>query len=220
MKKALVIGHRGGIGAALAAALDTKGFAVTGLGRAEGFDLTQPDTIAASLGALDGPFDVVVMATGILAPPGGQPEKRLAAVTADGMAQVMAVNAIGPALVLGQVARLLPKASRAVVMVLSARVGSIGDNDLGGWHSYRASKAALNMILRGAAIEMVRSHPQAICVALHPGTVATPFTAGYAGRHPTVAPEVAAEHLLAVIDGLTPADTGSFRDWRGDVVAW
>ena len=219
MKKALVIGHRGGIGAALVAALAARGVAVTGLGRAEGFDLTRPETLAV-LGTLDGPFDLVLMATGILAPPGQQPEKRLAAVTAESMAQVMAVNAIGPALVLGQVARLLPKPTRSVVAVLSARVGSIGDNDLGGWHSYRASKAALNMILRGAAIELARSHPQAVCVALHPGTVATPFTAGYAGRHPAVPPADAAANLLAVIDGLTPADTGTFRDWRGDVVPW
>jgi len=133
---------------------------------------------------------------------------------------VMAVNAIGPALVLGHMARLLPRDRRAVVAVLSARVGSIGDNRIGGWHSYRASKAALNQIVRGAAIEIGRTHRQAVCVALHPGTVATSFTAGYAGRHPTVAPDEAATNLLAVLDGLTPAQSGGFYDYAGVVVPW
>ena len=98
---------------------------------------------------------------------------------------------------------------------LSARVGSIGDNRLGGWISYRAAKAAQNQILRSAAIEIARKRPGAIVVALHPGTVATPLTARYAGGHPTVAPETAAANLLAVLDGLTPADTGGFFAWDG-----
>jgi NAD(P)-dependent dehydrogenase (short-subunit alcohol dehydrogenase family) len=123
-------------------------------------------------------------------------------------------------MVLRESSRLLPRAGRAVLAVLSARVGSIGDNRLGGWHSYRASKSALNQILRGTAIELARTHRDAACVALHPGTVATPFTAAYAGTHPTIRPATAAANLLAVIDGLTLAATGSFLDWQGQTIPW
>jgi NAD(P)-dependent dehydrogenase (short-subunit alcohol dehydrogenase family) len=156
----------------------------------------------------------------VLGAEGRAPEKTLRAIDGAAMAEVMAVNAVGPALVLSEVPRLLPKAGRSVVAVLSARVGSIGDNRLGGWHSYRASKAALNMIVRGAAVELSRSHREAVCVALHPGTVATRFTEDYRGRHAAVAPEVAAENLLGVMEGLSVADTGGFFDWAGEVVPW
>ena len=104
--------------------------------------------------------------------------------------------------------------------VLSARVGSIGDNRLGGWHGYRAAKAALNQIVRTCAVELARSHPQAALVALHPGTVATPLTAAYAGGYPTVTPDVAARNLLAVLDGIGAAQSGLFFDWKGERVEW
>jgi len=220
MERALVIGATGGIGGAVAAALRAQGVAVTGLSRREGLDVTDPVAVARVMGALEGPFDLVLVAVGMLAPAGGAPEKALRAIEAAAMAEVMAVNAIGPALILREVPRLIPRAGRSVVAVLSARVGSIGDNRLGGWHSYRASKAALNQIVRGAAIELQRTHREAICVALHPGTVATGFGAGHGGRHEAVAPEVAAQHLLGVIAGLSPAQTGGFFDWRGEVVPW
>ena len=116
--------------------------------------------------------------------------------------------------------RLLPRKGRSVFAALSARVGSIGDNRLGGWYSYRASKAALNQVLRSGAIEIARSHREAIVTALHPGTVATSFTAEYRGRHPAVAPQTSAENLLRVIDGLTPADSGNFYDWQAERIAW
>jgi NAD(P)-dependent dehydrogenase (short-subunit alcohol dehydrogenase family) len=182
--------------------------------------LRDPAAVERCLGALAGPFDLVFVATGILAPPGGRPEKALAAVEAAVLAEVFAVNTIGPALVLRHVPHLLRRDGRGVCAVLSARVGSIGDNAIGGWHSYRASKAALNQIVRGAAIELKRSHKEAVCVALHPGTVATPFTADYAGRHATVTPEVAARNLLGVIAGLTPAQSGGFYDYAGAEVPW
>ena len=130
------------------------------------------------------------------------------------------VNAIGPAMVLKHALRLVPRDGRAVVGVLSARVGSIGDNALGGWYSYRTAKAAVNQVVRTAAIELRRTRPEAILVALHPGTVATGFTAAYADRYPTAAPAQAAADLLSVLDGLSPADTGSFFDWRGERVPW
>lgn len=220
MDKALVVGATGGIGQAVVAALMARGVSVTGLSRRDGLDVTDPAAVKRVLGAVDGPFDLVFVAVGVLAPNGGTPEKSLAAVDAGAMAQVMAVNAIGPALILRHVARLLPQDRRGVVGLLSARVGSIEDNQIGGWYSYRASKAALNQIVHGAAIELGRSHKQSICVALHPGTVETPFTADYAGRHKTTPAPEAAASLLAVLDGLTPAESGGFFDYAGRVVPW
>ena len=105
-------------------------------------------------------------------------------------------------------------------VVLSARVGSIGDNALGGWYSYRAAKAALNQLIHTAAIEIARSHREAVVVCLHPGTVETRFTRDYSAGHSTVAPDTAAANLLAVLDGLTPADTGGFFDWAGVRIPW
>lgn len=221
MNNALIIGASGGIGAAVALELESRGAAVTRLSRsADGFDVTDPSSVDRHLDALDGPFDLIFVAVGILAPQGSGPEKALSAIDAQSMAQVLAVNTIGPALILRHVPRLLAKGGPAVAAILSARVGSIGDNQIGGWHAYRASKAALNQIIRGAAIELGRSHKQAACVALHPGTVETPFTATYAGRHRTMPASDAAAHLLAVIDGLTPARTGRFFDYAGTEVPW
>ena len=221
METALVIGATGTIGGALCRALGARGVEVTGLSRrTEGFDLTDPEAAEARLAALPGPFDLILVATGALEIGGAAPEKTIRAVTAEGMAAQFALNAIGPALVLRHAARLLPRGRRAVFAALSARVGSIGDNRLGGWVSYRASKAALNQILRTAAIELARTHREAICAALHPGTVRGPLTETYLGRHPAVAPEEAARNLLSVIDGLSSADTGGFFDWAGKPVPW
>jgi NAD(P)-dependent dehydrogenase (short-subunit alcohol dehydrogenase family) len=151
---------------------------------------------------------------------GFRPEKSVKALDGVAMAAQFALNAIGPALVLKHVWRLIPKDRAAKVAVLSARVGSIGDNRLGGWHGYRAAKAALNQIVRTCAVELARTHPQAALVALHPGTVATGLTAAYAGGHPTVTPEVAAENLLAVLERVGAAQSGQFFDWKGEVVPW
>jgi NAD(P)-dependent dehydrogenase (short-subunit alcohol dehydrogenase family) len=116
--------------------------------------------------------------------------------------------------------RLLPREGRAVFAALSARVGSIGDNGFGGWYSYRTAKAALNQMIHTGAIELGRSHREAICVALHPGTVETEFTRKYLGRHPAVPAPEAAENLLRVIAGLQPEDSGGFFDWQGKPVPW
>ncbi|MBF9030535.1 SDR family oxidoreductase [Rhodobacterales bacterium HKCCE3408] len=219
-ERALIIGASGGIGAALAAELSARGADVTGLSRRDdGLDVTDPASVDRVLGALEGPFDRIVVATGILAPEDGGPEKSLDAIDADAMARVFAVDAIGPALVLRHVPRLLPREGRSVTGVLTARVGSIGDNRMGGWYSYRAAKAAANQIVHGAAIEIGRKYREAVVVALHPGTVATPFTANYPG-HDKVAPEDAARNLLSVMDGLTVEDSGGFFDWAGKAVPW
>jgi len=218
--RALVLGASGGIGAALAAALEQRGNTVTRLSRSQdGFDLADPDSVAAGLERLDGPFDSLLIASGILAPPDSRPEKSLAEIEARSMAQVLAVNAIGPALVLRHAPRLLPRRGRSVVGVLTARVGSIGDNRLGGWYSYRAAKAAANQIVHTAAIELARTHAEAVVVALHPGTVETAFTQDYPA-HKKVAAAQAAANLLDVLDGLGPEQSGQFFDWAGQVVPW
>lgn len=221
MDNALVVGASGGIGSALARALTDRGARVTALSRGvDGLDLRDPGSVERVMGGIEGPFQAVLIATGILAPAGRSPEKSLAALEADAMAEVMLVNAFGPAMILRHAPRLLPRKERSVLGVLSARVGSIGDNGLGGWHSYRASKAALNQIVRGAAIELARSHREAVVAALHPGTVATPFTSDYAPPHEKLAPEESARRLLDVLDRLTPAETGRFWDHEGRGVPW
>jgi NAD(P)-dependent dehydrogenase (short-subunit alcohol dehydrogenase family) len=221
MKQALVIGASGGIGDALCLELAAQGWQVTGLSRsAQGLDVTQEASIAQHLGAVTGPFQRIIIATGGLEIGGHAPEKALKHLSGEGMAQQFALNTIGPALVLKHAVALLPRDAPCVIAALSARVGSIGDNRAGGWHSYRAAKAALNQIIRGAAIELGRSHKAAVCVALHPGTVATPFTEKYLGRHPSVPASEAAANLLRVMDGLSSADSGQFFDWAGKRVAW
>ncbi len=221
MKQILILGASGGVGSALATAFETRGDKVTGLSRSgDGFDVTDEAIVARHLGALDGPFDVVLVATGALEIDGAEPEKTIRSISQRAMMDQFALNAVGPALVLRHAADLLPRDRRSVFAVLSARVGSIGDNKIGGWISYRAAKAAVNQIVHTAAIELARSHTQSICVALHPGTVKTPFTRKYLARHPAVEPSEAAAHLLGVIDGLDREDTGKFFDWAGKPVPW
>lgn len=221
MEKALIIGASGGIGAALVAVLKARGVTVTGLSRRDdGLDVTDEDRVATCLAGLEPGFDLILVATGALVIDGAEPEKTIRRVTAKAMADQFALNCIGPSLVLKHSLRLLPRDRRAVFAALSARVGSIGDNALGGWYSYRTAKAALNQMIHTGAIELARSHRYALCVALHPGTVATRFTADYAATHDRVPPEQAASNLLGVIDRLTPDETGGFFDWQGKRVVW
>lgn len=221
MARAVVIGASGGIGAALARALAERGLAVTGLSRSgDGLDVTDEASVSAAFARLEGPFEMVLVATGALAPPGRGPEKSLRHLEGGQLAAQFALNAIGPALVLKHALRLMPREGRSVFAALSARVGSIGDNALGGWYSYRASKAALNQLIHTGAIEVARTHRQAICVTLHPGTVDTGFGAEFHRGMQTVTPDEAAANLLRVLDGLTPADTGGFFDWSGARVPW
>ena len=219
MTNALIIGASGGIGSAMAAEIKARGGQVTSLSRrVNGLDVTNPAKVDDLLGTLDGPFQTVFVATGILAPKGDMPEKQLATIDASAMAHVLAVNTIGTANILRHLPRLMPKRGRAVASILTARVGSITDNRIGGWHSYRASKAAANMLIRGAAIEMSRTHKDAIVTAMHPGTVATPFTQDYASTHKTVPAADTAKLLCDVMARLQT--TGTFVDYTGAEIPW
>ena len=219
---AVVIGASGGIGAAVASLLNTSGrFAVVhALSRSgTGFDLEDEAAIAAAAAQVaQGPAPTLVfIATGVLHH-GFEPERSYRALTAEHMMRDYRANAIGPALVAKHFLPLTPRDRRAVFAALSARVGSIGDNRLGGWHSYRASKAALNMVLRNLAVELGRTHPKAVVAGLHPGTVDTglsaPFQRGVKPEKLFTADHSAAR-LLAVIDDLSPADSGGVFAWDG-----
>ena len=218
-KNALVIGASVGIGRDLELELETRGYSVTRLSRSQdGFDITCEDSVATALGRIDTPFDLILVASGILSNSQG-PEKSLRSLSAKEMSDLFAANAIGPALVLKHSIKFLHKRKRSIFAALSARVGSIGDNKLGGWYSYRTSKSALNQVLRTASIELARTHKNLVCTAVHPGTVATEFTKNYI-KHQNVSPHQAAIHILNTLDNLTPEDSGHFFDWAGKPIAW
>lgn len=220
----LIFGASGGIGRALADATAAQGDApVLRFSRAGGdFDLHDEASIArcAARAAELGPPRLVLIATGLLSDDHHRPERAIREITPEWMAENFAINTIGPAMIVKHIAPMLPKKGRSVIAALSARVGSISDNRLGGWHSYRASKAALNMVMKGAALELARTRPDAICVTLHPGTVATDLSAPFrsAGEEGVIAPAASAEALLRVIDGLTPAQSGRAFAWDGEEI--
>lgn len=221
MINVLIIGASGGIGGAIAQHHTTRGDSVIELSRSvDGVDITDAQSVAYHLGRLDRSFDRVIVATGALSVNGEPPEKTIRAIDPVAMADQFAVNAIGPALILAHASGLLRKDRASVFSVLSAKVGSIGDNRLGGWVSYRAAKAAVNQIVHTSAIELARSHPQSSVVALHPGTVETPFTSKYLARHASVPADQAAANLVKVMDDLTPAQSGGFYDYSGTVLPW
>ena len=225
---AIVIGSTGGIGAAVLAQLqaDSQFTRVVGLSRSTqpALDLLNEASIQACaqhIASLALPVRLVVDATGTLHGDGMQPEKSWQQLDAVQMAHVFAINAIGPALLMKHFLPLLPKSGKAVFASLSAKVGSIGDNRLGGWYSYRASKAALNQLVHTAAIELRRRAPEAVCVVLHPGTVATTLSSPFAKTGLDVqTPAESAAKLLAVVDELTAADSGGFFNHDGSELPW
>lgn len=186
-------------------------------------DLTDEGSIRAAADAVaaHGPVDAVIVASGLLHRGDIQPEKTLRSIDAESMLEVFRVNTIGPVLLAKHFLPLLRRDARTLFAALSARVGSITDNRLGGWASYRASKAALNMLLRTAAIEHRRRWPETVVVALHPGTVDTPLSSPFQGRVPEgklFTPAFAVERLLDVLNGLDAADSGGFFAWDGQPI--
>ena len=227
----VVIGSTGGIGSALVRALNIALPAgqVLALSRSSvpALDLLQEESlsraaafIAQQSQATGRRLRLVINATGTLHKP-HPPEKSWTQLDGTAMAQVFAINTLGPALLMKHLLPLLPREGKAVFATLSAKVGSIGDNRLGGWYSYRASKAALNQMVRTAAIELRRRHPEALCVALHPGTVETGLSTPFAKTGlDVVSPALAASRLLQVIDGLTASDSGGFFNHDGTALPW
>jgi NAD(P)-dependent dehydrogenase (short-subunit alcohol dehydrogenase family) len=230
---AVVVGAGGAIGAALVGELcsDSRYAKVLAFARrprdlpsgsAEvGYlDLDDEASIeaAASRAAAAGSVRLVICATGLLHDATMNPEKQWSAIRAESMARAFAVNATGPALVARAFLPRLPRSGRSVFAALSARVGSIEDNRRGGWYAYRASKAALNMLIKTFAIELARRAPEALCVGLHPGTVdsalSRPFQAGLPATQ-LFSPAQAAGELLRVLDGLGAADSGGVYAWDG-----
>ncbi len=226
---AVVIGASGGIGAAVCSLLQESKrvgqvLALSRSDPANNIDLADEASIAAAAGrAAQLPnLRLVFVATGLLHDGDDlQPEKALRALDPAAMARNFAVNAIGPALVLKHFAPLLPRQGKAVFAAISARVGSISDNRLGGWYSYRASKAALNMLLKTAAIELGRTRKELVVLGLHPGTVDTglskPFQSNVS-EGKLFTPEQSARYLLEVIDGVTPEHSGSVLAWDAQTV--
>lgn len=224
---AIVIGASGGIGGALMHELarDASFATAIGLGRRSdpALELTDEASIAACAQQVGGMGIVrlIVDATGLLHSATVQPEKSWRQLDPAQITQAFAVNAIGPALLMKHFLPLLPDKGKAVFATISARIGSIGDNRLGGWYSYRASKAALNQFVRTAAVELKRRKPEAICVALHPGTVHTRLSEPFAKSGlDAQSPQFAAHRLLGVIDRLVPAHSGGFLDQRAEPVPW
>ncbi len=233
--RAAIFGSSGGIGKALVAALAQRGVPVLAGSRAGAggdlpgvipfaFDLEDETSIQRAVAGWGEAIpDLVIVATGVLSLPGGiGPERSLRQLDPDAMARIMYLNAIGPALIAKHVLPLFPRDTPASFAAISARVGSIGDNRIGGWHSYRASKAALNMLIRNFAIELGRTHKQALAVGLHPGTVDTQLSEPFQNNLPDgqlTAPDDCAANLLDVLQGLTPANSGEVFDWKGERIA-
>ena len=229
---AAIFGASGGIGAAMCGALAERGVERVYAGSRSGkvpdseavipfaFDLADEASIAAAAAMMaDTPPVLIIVATGSLTLPDGTgPERTYRKLDPSAMQEILLLNTIGPAMIAKHLLPLFPRDRRAVFAALSARVGSIGDNRMGGWHSYRASKAALNMLLKNFAIELGRTHRLAVVAGLHPGTVDTALSEPFQGNVPDeqlFTPKRSAESLLDVLDGLGPTDSGRVFDWAG-----
>ena len=235
--RAALFGARGGIGAALAAQVCADpAYAEVWLGARSllpgdapdahsfVFDSDDEASLAAAASTIGGELDLVLVTTGLLHRAGlPLPEKSYRTLDPAAMTELYRANTIGPAMIAKHFLPLLPRGRRAVFAVLSARVGSIGDNRLGGWHSYRAAKAALNMLVANFAIECRRSHPLAVIAALHPGTVDTALSAPFQRGLPdgqVQPPAAAAAALLETLARLTPDQSGGLYAWDGTRLPW
>lgn len=224
--RALVIGSTGSIGSAFVSLLNTdpRCAGVSELSRQSDPVLVLEDETSIAHAALSvslaGPFELIIDATGALTIDGQGPEKSLQALNADRLMRSFQVNAIGPALVMKHFLPLLAGKHRAIYAKLSARVGSISDNKKGGWYGYRSAKAALNMMLQTAAIETLRKKPEAIFVALQPGTVVSSLTAPFVRQEDCLLPETSAQDMLNAMDALGVVEGAQFIDYSGRPIDW
>jgi len=222
---ALVIGAAGALGAAVVEGLqvDRRCARVWTLGRhtEPAIDYRSETSVALAAERLhdEAPFHLIFVATGALHTAAAQPEKRLADLSYGAMEEIFRINTFGPAMVLRHFAPLLDR-QRSVMALLSAKVGSIGDNRLGGWYSYRASKAALNMMVKTAAIELRRTHTGAVLAALHPGTVKSALSRPFRGDEIGREPRDAVASMLQALDTLGPQDSGCFLAYDGQRLPW
>ncbi|NMY84591.1 SDR family NAD(P)-dependent oxidoreductase [Pseudomonas sp. WS 5411] len=222
--RALVIGASGALGTAFCQLLkeDPRCSVVRELTRLSlpGLDLEEPESIAKAAAELaeEAPYHLILHAAGLLHRKEIKPEKSYSAIEADAFQAVFQVNTLGPALVLRHFLPLLDPLG--AMAVLSAKVGSIGDNRLGGWYAYRASKAALNMLIKTAAIELARTRPQTRLLSLHPGTVISGLSQPFRGASEARPAHIAARELLSLIDRLTAADSGNFFAYNGERLPW
>lgn len=223
--RALVIGASGTIGAEFAALLaaDPRCSGVVGLHRHSlpAIDMQDEASIAAAAQVLAGgtPFHLIIHAVGLLHDEDLMPEKKLSDLRSSSLIKSFSVNAVGPALVLRYFSPLLDKSCSRMVF-LSAKVGSIGDNRLGGWYGYRASKAALNMLVKTASVELKRTTPEAIVIAMHPGTVNSKLSKPFGGETKGRAAGVACREMLNTIDGLHPEQSGQFLSYSAELLPW
>ncbi len=221
----MIIGASGGIGQAFVQLLQANPRCAEVLGvhrhSRPRIDFADEASVSDAVQALSagGKFHLIINAAGVLHNADFMPEKKLADLSYAQLEASFRANTFGPALVLRHFSPLLD-GERGVLAVLSAKVGSIEDNRLGGWYSYRASKAALNMLLKTAAIELKRSKPKAVLVSLHPGTVNTGLSKPFKGEQIGRPALLAAQEMLTVLDGLTVADTGSFVSYTGERLPW
>ena len=219
--RALVFGASGGIGQAFSRFLEDKlgSENVVKVSRSfDGFDISDEEKILKFSESIEGSFNLIINAIGVLQTTEEGPEKTINVVKQKSMIDMMTINAIGPALLLKNFSKKLDKTKFSVFVNLSARVGSITDNRLGGWISYRASKAALNQIIKTSSIEINRRNKNAICVGLHPGTVKTRFTEKFQNTTETTSPEESVEMMMKVVENLSVDDNGYCFAYDGKVI--
>lgn len=223
--RALVLGSSGTIGNAFLAMLKQHPACseVTGIHRQSipALDYANLDTIAPCAAALQtsAPFQLIINTIGVLHTNQWMPEKKLEDLNADQLLDQVKINAIGPALTIRHFSKLLDPA-QSIMVTLSAKVGSIEDNRLGGWYSYRASKAALNMLIKTAAIELKRTKPNCILVAMHPGTVNSALSKPFRGEQIGRPPAEAVAEMFRCIENLNKEDSGSFMSYSGEKLPW
>ena len=219
--RALIFGASGGIGLAFSKFLENKlGIEnVIKLSRSfNGFEISDEEKILKFSESIEGSFNLIINAIGVLQTTEIGPEKTINAIKQKSMIDTMTINAIGPALLLKNFSKKLDKTKFSLFVNLSARVGSITDNRLGGWISYRSSKAALNQIIKTSSIEINRRNKNAICVGLHPGTVRTRFTEKFQNTTETISPEESVEMMMKVIESLSVDDNGYCFAYDGKVI--